>query len=89
MQVLLFAVLAVEVKRKAPTIHTFLEIIRCRWGTTAHVVFTLYGFMTNIIVTAMLILGGAAVIEALSGVSVYAGGGVYAGGVGGAVRARL
>ncbi|KAG2494461.1 hypothetical protein HYH03_007513 [Edaphochlamys debaryana] len=71
-QVLLFAILAVEIKRKAPTIHTFLEIIRCRWGTTAHVVFTCYGFLTNIIVTAMLILGGAAVMEALSGVSVYA-----------------
>ena len=72
MQVLLFAILAVEIKRKAPTIHTFLEIIRCRWGTTAHVVFTCYGFLTNIIVTAMLILGGAAVMEALTGVSVYA-----------------
>ncbi|PNW79617.1 hypothetical protein CHLRE_08g360250v5 [Chlamydomonas reinhardtii] len=71
-QVLLFAILAVEIKRKAPTIHTFLEIIRCRWGTTAHVVFTCYGFLTNIIVTAMLILGGAAVMEALTGVSVYA-----------------
>ncbi|GIL54634.1 hypothetical protein Vafri_10364 [Volvox africanus] len=71
-QVLLFAVLAVEIKRKAPTIHTFLEIIRCRWGTTAHIIFTVYGFLTNIIVTAMLILGGAAVMEALSGVSVYA-----------------
>ncbi|EFJ41619.1 hypothetical protein VOLCADRAFT_68028, partial [Volvox carteri f. nagariensis] len=71
-QILLFAILAVEVKRKAPTIHTFLEIIRCRWGTTAHVIFTVYGFLTNIIVTAMLILGGAAVMEALSGVSVYA-----------------
>ncbi len=72
MQVLLFAILAVEIKRKAPTIHTFLEIIRCRWGTTAHIVFVVYGFLTNIIVTAMLILGGAAVMEALSGVSVYA-----------------
>ncbi|GLC42950.1 hypothetical protein PLESTB_000288600 [Pleodorina starrii] len=71
-QVLLFAILAVEIKRKAPTIHTFLEIIRCRWGTTAHIIFTVYGFLTNIIVTAMLILGGAAVMEALSGVSVYA-----------------
>ncbi|GLC42949.1 hypothetical protein PLESTF_001942000 [Pleodorina starrii] len=71
-QVLLFAILAVEIKRKAPTIHTFLEIIRCRWGTTAHVIFTVYGFLTNLVVTAMLILGGAAVMEALTGVSVYA-----------------
>lgn len=71
-QVLLFAILAVEIKRKAPTIHTFLEIIRVRWGTAAHIIFMVYGFMTNLIVTAMLILGGAAVMEALSGVSVYA-----------------
>ncbi|GFR49725.1 hypothetical protein Agub_g11881, partial [Astrephomene gubernaculifera] len=71
-QVLLFAILAVEVKRKAPTIHTFLEIIRCRWGTPAHLLFSAYAFLTNLVVTAMLILGGAAVIEALSGVSVYA-----------------
>ncbi|KAG2496328.1 hypothetical protein HYH03_005559 [Edaphochlamys debaryana] len=71
-QVLLFAIMAVEIKRKAPSIHTFLEVIRYRWGTTAHIVFTIYGFLTNLIVTAMLILGGAAVMEALSGVSVYA-----------------
>ena len=71
-QVLLFAILAVEIKRKAPTIHTFLEIIRCRWGNVAHIIFMVYGFMTNLIVTAMLILGGAAVMEALTGVSVYA-----------------
>lgn len=71
-QVLLFAILAVEIKRKCPTIHTFLEIIRFRWGTAAHIVFIVYAFLTNIIVTAMLILGGAAVMEALSGVNVYA-----------------
>lgn len=71
-QVLLFAVLAVEIKRKCPTIHTFTEIVKYRWGTTAHIIFICYAFLTNIIVTAMLILGGAAVMEALSGVSVYA-----------------
>jgi Na+/proline symporter len=30
-QVLLFAVLAVEVKRKAPQAHTVLEIVKARW----------------------------------------------------------
>jgi Na+/proline symporter len=30
-QVLLFAVLAVEIKRKAPTTHTCLEIVKARW----------------------------------------------------------
>lgn len=55
---LLFAVLAVEIKRKAPTTHTCLEIVKARWGTTAHIVFLIFCLLTNIIVTSMLILGG-------------------------------
>ena len=31
-QVLLFGVLAIEIKRKAPNAHTFLEMIDVRWG---------------------------------------------------------
>jgi Na+/proline symporter len=55
--VLLFAVLAVEIKRKAPTTHTCLEIIKVRWGTAAHLTFLVFCLLTNIIVTSMLILG--------------------------------
>lgn len=69
-QILLFAILAILVKRRAPTAHTFLEIIRARWGTPAHLVFTFFAFLTNIIVTSMLILGGSAVVNALTGVNV-------------------
>jgi SSS family transporter len=71
-QVLLFSILAVEIKRKAPKSHTVLEIIHARWGTAAHLVFMFFCFATNLIVTAMLILGGATVINALTGVNVYA-----------------
>ena len=39
-QILLFGILAIEIKRKAPTAHTMLEIIRARWGTLAHIVCT-------------------------------------------------
>jgi SSS family transporter len=70
-QVLLFGILAVEVKRKAPTAHTFLEIIRARWGDGAHKVFLVFAFLTNIIVTSMLLLGGAAVVNALTGMNIY------------------
>jgi len=70
-QVLLFAVLAVEIKRKCPSVHTALEIVDARWGNPAHGVFTFFMLMTNIIVTAMLILGGASVMNALSGVDLY------------------
>jgi Na+/proline symporter len=67
-QILLFAVLAIEVKRKAPTAHTVLEIVLIRWGRTAHTIFLVFCLLTNCIVTAMLILGGAAVVAALTGV---------------------
>jgi SSS family transporter len=71
-QVLLFAILAIEIKRKCPAIHTMLEIVLARWGFVAHITFLIFGFMTNIIVTAMLILGGAATMTALTGMSTYA-----------------
>lgn len=71
-QVLLFGVMAIEIKRKAPHAHTVCEIVKARWGTAAHVVFLVFCFMTNIIVTAMLLLGGSAVVNALTGVNIYA-----------------
>lgn len=71
-QVLLFGVMAIEIKRKAPNAHTVCEIVKARWGTAAHIVFLTFCFMTNIIVTAMLLLGGSAVVNALTGVNLYA-----------------
>jgi len=71
-QVLLFAVLAVEIKRKAPTAHTVLEIVKARWGTACHFTFLVFCLLTNIIVTSMLILGGAAVVNGLTGMNIYA-----------------
>lgn len=133
-QILLFGILAIEIKRKAPTAHTVLEIvsecpesytlivwcsccfacpvlvlsspdvcqlrlgsaqahIKCksrmfqmwcindyiillrpdaRWGKAAHLTFFVFCIMTNILVTSMLLLGGAAVINALTGMSIYA-----------------
>lgn len=69
-QVLLFGILAIELKRKAPNAHTFLEIIRARFGDGAHKVFLVFALMTNMIVTAMLLLGGAAVVNGLTGMNI-------------------
>mmetsp|Transcript_4847 Transcript_4847/g.10878 ORF Transcript_4847/g.10878 Transcript_4847/m.10878 type:complete len:358 (+) Transcript_4847:912-1985(+) len=44
-------------------------VVRARWGKTAHLTFLFFGFCANIIVTAMLLLGGAATVEALTGVN--------------------
>ncbi len=67
----LFAILALEVKRKAPLPHTFPEIIYARFGKNSHKVFLFFALMTNTIVTAMLVLGGAAVVNSLTGVNIY------------------
>ncbi|PQE20212.1 urea active transporter protein [Rutstroemia sp. NJR-2017a BBW] len=66
-QILLFATIAIELKRRAPNAHTFLEVIKARYGVGAHIVFTVFGLMTNILVTAMLLTGGSAVVSSLTG----------------------
>jgi len=66
-QVLLFGVLAISLKTVAPNAHTVCEIVNARWGKTAHLTFLFFCFMANIIVTSMLLLGGAATVEALTG----------------------
>jgi Na+/proline symporter len=68
-QILLFAILAIQVKIRAPHMHTYLEVIKIRWGTVPHVVFIVFGLMCNCIVTSMLMLGGSATIEDLTGMS--------------------
>jgi SSS family transporter len=69
-QIILFASIAIELKRRAPNAHTFLEVIRARYGTATHMVFTVFGLFTNILVTAMLLTGGSAAFNALTGVPV-------------------
>jgi Na+/proline symporter len=71
-QVLLFAILAVEVKIKAPNAHTFAEIMQARYGKATHIIFLCFGLACNIVVTAMLLLGGSAVVVDLTGMNLYA-----------------
>jgi SSS family transporter len=59
-------------KRRAPNAHTFLEVIRARYGTLTHIVFAVFGLATNILVTAMLLTGGSAVVGSLTGIPVPA-----------------
>merc|ERR1719353_718152 len=69
-QILLFAVLAIQVKRRASHMHTFMEIMKARFGTVVHCVMIFFALMANMIVTAMLLLGGAATISDLTGMSI-------------------
>lgn len=47
---------------------TFLEAVRARYGTATHFVYITFGLFTNILVTAMLLTGGSAVVSSLTGV---------------------
>merc|ERR1719171_2048166 len=71
-QILLFGILAIELKRRCPSAHTFLEIIKVRWGTAAHIVFLIFGLLANLIVSAMLLLGGCATYNAVADVNIQA-----------------
>ncbi|XP_064611598.1 uncharacterized protein LOC135475601 [Liolophura sinensis] len=64
-QILLFSMISVQLKIRAPGAKTFLQLIQARFGKRTHVVFCVFALMTNIIVTAMLMLGGAAVLTSL------------------------
>ncbi|KAF3915846.1 hypothetical protein AA313_de0200598 [Arthrobotrys entomopaga] len=67
-QIILFASLAIELKRRAPSAHTYLELIRARYGTGAHITYLVFAIFTNILVTLMLLTGGSAVVGYLTGI---------------------
>lgn len=68
-QIVLFSTLAIKCKQKAPNAHTFLEIIKARYGKVAHCVHIFYALATNVLVTSMLLTGGSSVINELTGMN--------------------
>ncbi|KAL9939634.1 hypothetical protein V8E36_001451 [Tilletia maclaganii] len=71
-QIVLFANLAIQLKRKAPDVHTHLELVRIRYGTVAHLTVGFFALATNILVCSSILLGGAAAINAITGMNIYA-----------------
>ncbi|KAG9314224.1 Sodium:solute symporter family-domain-containing protein [Chiua virens] len=71
-QIFMMSVLAIRVKMIAPYCHTYLEIVHARYGNTAHFIFATYGLIVNLIVSSMLLLGGSAVVNAFTGMNIYA-----------------
>ncbi|UJR34814.1 hypothetical protein I4U23_027595 [Adineta vaga] len=69
-QIILFSIIAIEFKRRAPFAHTYLEIIRVRYGREGHWIFILFFLFTNILVTLMLLTGSSAVIHSLCGMNI-------------------
>ncbi|CAF3693852.1 unnamed protein product [Rotaria sp. Silwood1] len=71
-QIILFCIIAIELKRRAPFAHTFLEVIHARYGQIVHMVYIIFCLCTNILVTSMLLTGGSAVVHSLSGMHIAA-----------------
>ena len=61
--VLLLAVVALELKHRAPKAHTMLEIVYTRWGVLAHCVFFFFGVLTNLLVSLSMLQGGLRVVD--------------------------
>ncbi|ODQ44614.1 hypothetical protein PICMEDRAFT_36664 [Pichia membranifaciens NRRL Y-2026] len=68
-QIIIFAVAAIELKRKAPNAHTFQEIVRVRYGKAAHLTMCAYSFGQQLFYTANLLVNGASVFSNITGVS--------------------
>ncbi|KZV66163.1 hypothetical protein PENSPDRAFT_637286 [Peniophora sp. CONT] len=71
-QILAFAIIAIELKRRAPRCHTIMEVVRVRWGTTAHIIYLCFGMATQLLVAASLLLGASAAVTAITGVNTIA-----------------
>ncbi|KAJ3482736.1 hypothetical protein NLI96_g6774 [Meripilus lineatus] len=71
-QMAFFAMVAAKVKMNANGAHTFLEIVKIRFGTGAHLLFTFYAFLCILVTCGSLLLGGAATVTALTGMNTIA-----------------
>ena len=58
-----------ELKRKAPNAQTFLQVVKVRYGTFAHIVFCCYCLVYQFIGTVNLLVGGSAVYAAMTNVN--------------------
>lgn len=46
--------LAIELKRRAPNAHTFLEVVLARYGKGAHCVYLFFATVANIVMSFLL-----------------------------------
>merc|ERR550532_281762 len=64
-QIILFAILSIMLKTRAPGAKTFLQVIKARFGARTHLVFCTFAFFTNLIVMMSLTVAGTAVLNSL------------------------
>ncbi|CAL1534467.1 unnamed protein product [Lymnaea stagnalis] len=62
---ILFPVLSVQFKTRAPGAKTFLQVIHARFGNIAHIVFCFFALLMNLMVTICLLTASTALLQAL------------------------
>ncbi|KAJ5703547.1 hypothetical protein N7493_011472 [Penicillium malachiteum] len=67
-QILLFSIVAIELKRKVPVAQKFLQCAKHRYGAPAHIVLTCHSLLSQCLSTVALLVGGA-VFNVLTGVN--------------------
>ncbi|KII91723.1 hypothetical protein PLICRDRAFT_105905 [Plicaturopsis crispa FD-325 SS-3] len=72
LQIAIFSVIASKVKMNANHATTFPEVAYIRFGRAGHLSFLWCGLVCNAIVSACILLGGAAVVTSLTGMNAYA-----------------
>ncbi|KAL4910375.1 hypothetical protein BDW74DRAFT_165433 [Aspergillus multicolor] len=65
--ILTFAVLAIELKRKALNAHTFLELVKHRYGAPGHIVLAIYSLIYQIFISVNLLVGGTSIFHLTTG----------------------
>ncbi len=68
--ILLFSIIAVQLKTIAPQLHTFPEFILYRYDKKTHWIMIIIGLLACTIVTTMVILGGALALNVLTGINI-------------------
>jgi len=71
-QICFFSLIAIQSKRRVPHAHTVLEVVKSRYGTSAHLVYMVLCLATNIIAYVNMALGASAAISALTGMNTVA-----------------
>uniref|UniRef100_A0A0K2TLS5 Urea-proton symporter DUR3 n=1 Tax=Lepeophtheirus salmonis TaxID=72036 RepID=A0A0K2TLS5_LEPSM len=64
-QIILFSILSIMLKTRAPGAKTFLQVIKARFGKRTHLVFCSFAFFTNLIVMMSLTIAGTTVLNSL------------------------
>jgi len=64
-QIIIFSILSIMLKTRAPGAKTFLQVIKARFGKRTHLVFCTFAFFTNLIVMMSLTIAGTAILNSL------------------------